>query len=172
MTVDVIGEQPDKGLIVSISEQGRGIRSAPPATCVTYGNTSVICDPNKTVNPEEYTLLRFLGSNFVDPTQLDAKKHWEINQNGGGTDVKADYTINSNANGVMSIGEARTVKSATSKSTTTDVQTKIGYDFANSRPMSIDEYVTEYQDNGASGTTKTIYQTTLQFVSDTGVPKI
>jgi hypothetical protein len=172
MTVDVIGEQPDKGLIVSISEQGRGTRSAPPATCVAYGNTSVICDPNKTVNPEEYTLLRFLGSNFVDPTQLDAKKHWEISQNGGGTDIKADYTINSNANGVMSIGEARTVKSATSKSTTTDVQTKIGYDFANSRPMSIDEYVTEYQDNGASGTTKTIYQTTLQFVSDTGVPKI
>jgi hypothetical protein len=72
----------------------------------------------------------------------------------------------------MSIGEARTVKSATAKSTTTDVQTKIGYDFPNSRPMSIDEYVTEYQDNGASGTTKTIYQTTLQFVSDTGVPKI
>ncbi len=162
MTVDVVREQADKGLIVSISEQGRGSRSALPATCVVYGNTSVICDPNKVVNSEEYALLRFLASNFVDPSLLDAKRHWAIDQNSGGIDVKADYVIESNTNGLMTIGETRTIKQASSKSTTTDVQTKIGYDVAHFRPVSIDEYVTEHQDNGVSGTTRTIYQTTLK----------
>ena len=69
-------QQNDGGLIVRISEQGEAIRRAPPATCVVYGNTQVICDPDKTVYPEEYTLLRFLGPKFVDPTQLDANRHW------------------------------------------------------------------------------------------------
>ena len=166
MTVDVTREQPDKGLVVSISEQGRGTRSASAATCVVYGNTSVICDPDKTVNPEEYTLLRFLASNFIDPSQLDAKQHWAVSHEGGGTIVNADYTIQHNANGVMTIGEVRSIKQAHDAKTTTDVQTKIGYDFGHLRPTSIDEYVTQRQDNGMSGNTTTIYQTSLQLVSD------
>ena len=74
MTVQIIGKQPDGGLIVNISEIGQNTRRAPAATCVVYGNTRVICDPNKTVYTEEYTLLRFLGLNFVDPSQLDAEQ--------------------------------------------------------------------------------------------------
>ncbi len=171
MTVNVIREQPDKGLVVTISEQGRGTRSAPAATCVVYANTSVICDPDKTVNPEEYTLLRFLASNFVDPNQLDAKQHWTVSHEGGGVIVNSDYTITHNAGGVMTIGEARSVKQASAKSTTTDVQTKIAYDFGHLRPTSIDEYVTEREENGVTGNTTTIYQTSLQFVSDSAVSK-
>jgi len=68
MTVGILAKQSDGGLIVSISEAGEQTRRAPAATCVVYGNTRVICDPNKTVYSEEYTLLRFLGPNFVDPT--------------------------------------------------------------------------------------------------------
>jgi hypothetical protein len=166
MTVDVISEQSDKGLVVSISEQGENTRRAPAATCVVYGNTSVICDPNKTVNPEEYTLLRFLASNFVDPSQLDAKQHWSVNQNGGGIDVRADYTIETNANGVMTIGEVRTIVQEAHRSMTTNVQTKLGYDFNRLLPMSVEEYVTQRADAGVAGTSTTIYQTTLQLVSD------
>src|SRR5579871_3453215 len=58
ITVQVVRKQTDGGLIVSISEQGENTRRAPAATCVAYGNTSVICDPDKTVYPEEYTLLQ------------------------------------------------------------------------------------------------------------------
>lgn len=170
MTVDVIGEQADKGLVVSISEQAEYTRRAPAAACVVYGNTSVICDPNKTVNPEEYTLLRFLGSNFVDPNQLDAKQHWSISQNGGGIDVHADYTIQTNANGVMTIGEARTIVQEAHRSMTTTAQTKIGYDFNRLLPTSVEEYVTQRADAGAAGTSTTIFQTTLQLVSDS-MPK-
>ena len=166
MTVQIVRKQTDGGLIVSISEQGENTRRAPAATCVVYGNTSVICDPDKTVYPEEYTLLRFLGPNFVDPSQLDAKKHWELARPGGDTSVMADYTINANSNGIMQISETRTIRPDTKNTPQTDIQTKIGYDFSRSIPTSVDEYSTQRQENGTTGSTKTIYQTTLNLVSD------
>jgi hypothetical protein len=167
MTVALVKQQSDGALVVMISEQGENVRRAPAAECVVYGNTHVICDPNKTVYSEEYTLLRFLGRNFVDPSQLDAKKHWAITQNGGGLDIQADYTIAGNSNGKMQIDETRSLRQPGGGSLTTDVQAKIGYDFAQSLPTSVDEYVTQRQDNGVTGTTTTIYQTTLNLVTNT-----
>jgi hypothetical protein len=165
MTVDIISKQPDGGLVVSISENGENIRRAPPATCVVYGSTQVICDPNKTVYTEEYTLLRFLGSNFVDPNQLDAKKHWTIAQNGNDINVAADYTIDSDENGVMQIGEKRTIKDLGVGHLTTNIETQIGYDFSRSIPTSVKEYAQQYTDAGIKGTSRTIYQTTLTLAS-------
>jgi hypothetical protein len=168
MTVQVVGTEQDGGLVVNISEAGQQTRRAPPATCVVYGNTRVLCDPNKTVYTEEYSLLRFLGGKFVDPGQLDANKHWTATGlSGPGLAVSADYTINSNNNGQMQIGEKRTVKASGVGHLTTDVETKIGYDFNRSVPVSVDEYATQYTDGGLKGTSTTIYQTTLQLVSDT-----
>lgn len=167
MVVDILRQQPDGALVVMISEQGENVRRAPPAECVVYGNTNVICDPNKTVYSEEYTLLRFLGGNFVDPNSLDSKGHWQIVQDSPSLDVKADYTINGNANGVMQIGETRSIRYPKGGSLTTDIQSKIGYDIKRSVPISVDEYVTQRHDNGVVGTSTTIYQTTLNLVSDT-----
>lgn len=166
MTVDVQSKQPDGGLVVVISEQGENTRKALPAMCVVYSDTRVICDPNKTVLPEEYTLLRFLGANFVDPNAIDANHHWAVAQNGRTTSVKADYTVDGSSNGTMQIIENRKISPNNGGSQTTDVQTKIGYDLARSVPTSINEYVTQRLDNGAVGTTTTIYQTTLNLVSD------
>lgn len=168
MTVDVLNRQSDGGLVVQVSEQGRGARSAPPAECVVYANTSVICDPNRTVNQEEYTLLRFLGPNFVDPNNLDANKHWRLAQNGGGLDVTADYTIVREAAGIATIDENRAIRRPGAANVTTDVHTKIGYDLAKSLPQTIDEYVIQRQDQGVGGNSTTIYQTSLQLQSDTG----
>jgi hypothetical protein len=168
MTVEVIGTEKDGGLVVNISEAGQQTRRAPAATCVVYGNTRVICDPNKTVYTEEYTLLRFLGAKFVDPNQLDADKHWAATGLGGPSlTVLADYTINGNNNGQMQIGEKRIVKAYGVGHLTTDVETKIGYDFDRSLPISVNEYAAQYTDGGLKGTSTTIYQTTLQLVSDT-----
>jgi len=167
MTVTVVKKQPDGALVVMIGEQGENIRRASPAECVVYGNTHVICDPNKTVYTEEYTLLRFLASNFVDPSQLDASRHWSIVESSGdGMSVRADYTIDSNNSGIMQIGEKRSVKESGAGHLTTDIETKIGYDFTRLVPTSVDEYATQYTDSGISGTSKTTYQTTLQLVSD------
>jgi hypothetical protein len=163
--VDVLSQQPDQGLVVSISEHGETTRRAPPATCVVYGDTRVICDPSKTVYPEEYTLLRFLGPNFVDPEQFDAHKHWSVSQHGSVVAVKADYAVTGSQNGTMEISESRKIIPNAGGSLTTDIQTKIGYDVAHSIPTSVDEYVTQRQDNGVSGTTTTIYQTTLHLLT-------
>ena len=168
MTVQVVGTEQDGGLVVNISEAGQQTRRAPAATCVVYGNTRVICDPNKTVYTEEYTLLRFLGANFVDPSQLDANKHWAATGlSNPSLTVTADYSINGNNNGQMQIGERRIVKATGVGHLTTDVETKIGYDFNRSLPVSVDEYAAQYTDGGLRGTSTTIYQTTLNLVSDT-----
>jgi hypothetical protein len=168
--VDIVSQQPDQGLVVSISEQGETTRRAPPATCVVYGDTRVICDPSKTVYPEEYTLLRFLGPNFVDPEQFDANKHWSVSQHGSIVAVKADYAVTGDDNGTMEISESRKIIPNAGGSLTTDIQTKIGYDVAHSVPTSVDEYVTQRQDNGVSGTTTTIYQTTLHLLTNPAAP--
>lgn len=166
MTVDVLREQPDKGLVVTIAEHADKTRSAPKAMCVVYGNTNVLCDPNKTVNPEEYTLLRFLASNFVDPTHIDDKGNWAVDATSGGMTLKADYHIVSNDNGVMTIDETRNISRANQTNVSTNVQTKIGYNFPKQIPTSIAEYVTQRQDQGVGGTSDTIYQTTLKLASD------
>ena len=168
MTVDIKGRQADGGLIVSISEQGEDLRKAPPATCVVYGNTNVICDPNKTVYTEEYTLLRFLGANFVDPNQIDANKHWRVGPSSSqGQTVQADYAIASNNGGKMQIGETRKIVTTGSGKLETDIETKVGYDYNRTVPTSVDEYATQRTDAGISGTSTTTYQTTLSLVSDT-----
>ncbi len=168
ITVDIVKKQLDGAMVVMISEQGENVRRAPPAECVVYGNTHVICDPNKTVYTEEYTLLRFLGANFVDPSQLDASKHWSIVQNNGnGEDVNADYAINSNNNGGMQIGEKRTVKELGAGRLTTNIETNLGYDFTHLVPTSVSEYAIQRTDAGIKGTSTTTYQTTLNLVTDT-----
>jgi hypothetical protein len=168
ITVDLVKKQADGALVLMISEQGETIRRAPPAECVVYGNTHVICDPNKTVYTEEYTLLRFLAANFVDPSQLDANKHWAIVQNtGDGVSVQADYTINSNNNGSMQIGEKRKVMELGAGHLTTNIETTIGYDFARQVPTSVEEYATQRTDAGLKGNSTSTYQTTLNLLSDT-----
>ena len=167
MTVNILATQQDGGLIVNIAENGQNTRRAPAAACVVYGNTRVICDPNKTVYTEEYTLLRFLGQHFVDASNLDAHRHWQIVQNTPASNVTADYTLGPTTSSDVSVNETRKIRQAGGGSLTTDVQTKIGYDMSRDLPTSVDEYVTQRHDNGVAGTTTTIYQTTLNLASDT-----
>jgi len=167
MTVGILAKQSDGGLIVSISEAGQQTRRAPAATCVVYGNTHVICDPNKTVYTEEYTLLRFLGQNFVDPANIDAKRHWQVVQDSPTMKVTADYVIGPTTSSDVQISETRKIVTPGQSNVTTDVETKIGYDMSRIVPTNVAEYVTQRQDRGVSGMATTIYQTTLQLVSDT-----
>jgi hypothetical protein len=166
VTVDVLREAKDRGLVVVVSEQADYVRSAAPVTCAVYGNTTVICDQSKPVNSEEYTLLRFLGVNFVDPSHIDDKQHWSIAQRNGPTSMNADYTIKTNDNGVMTIEETRHIEDTSVGATTTNAETKLGYNFNRLLPTSIDEYTIEQQNIGVKANAETIYQTTLNLVSD------
>jgi hypothetical protein len=166
ITVDVLREAPDRGLVVVVSEKANYVRNAAPVTCAVYGNTTVVCDQSKPVNSEEYTLLRFLGANFVDPTHIDDKQHWSIERRNGSMRVSADYTIKTNDNGVMTIEETRHIEDTSVGATTTDVETKLDYNFNRLLPTSIDEYTIEQQNTGVVANARTTYQTTLQLVSD------
>jgi hypothetical protein len=166
ITVDVLREAQDRGLVVVVSEQGEKTRSAEALTCAVYGSTDVACDPNKTMRREEYTLLRFLGANFVDPNRVDDKQHWSVAQTKGQVTMTADYTIKSIDNGVLTIDETRHVEDKLQGGTTYDAQTKITYVGARELPPSIDEYATEERHGGVNGDYNSTYQTTLTLVSD------
>jgi hypothetical protein len=163
ITVDVMHEQPDKGLVLTISEQARDVRSAKPATCVVFGNTTVVCDPSAKINAEELTLLRFLGSNFVEPSRLDNKMHWQVSEGDSGYSTTADYSIGSNTNGIMKITEDRIVKET--KTNTNTINSQITYDFNRQIPTAITEYSIERRESGEQYTTfKT--ETVLSLESD------
>ena len=164
ISVDVTREQPDSGLILSISEQAQTRRSSPPATCVVYGDTTVVCDPNKHINAEEFALLRFLGAHFVDPNALDAKQHWHVERDGAITTI-ADYTIAKNEAGVLSINEVRIVKQTGSRPLTTNTNATIGYDFSRSVPTAISEYSIQRSEQGDQYVTVTA-ETVLQLQTD------
>ncbi|MGA8534543.1 MAG: hypothetical protein WB615_10585 [Candidatus Tumulicola sp.] len=166
ITVDVMRQQPDNGLVVNVSEQAVERRSAPAATCVVYGDLTVVCDPNKKVTSEELTLLRLLGSNFVDPNQLDAKRHWQRQQQSGASSSLSDFTISKNANGVMTIDETRVEKdSSGARPQTSDVTGTIGYDSGRTIPTSIAESTVLRSEQGDQYQTVNT-ETVLQLQSD------
>ncbi|MGA8534744.1 MAG: hypothetical protein WB615_11590 [Candidatus Tumulicola sp.] len=171
IAIDVVRQQPDNGLVVNISEQAVERRSAPVATCVVYGDLTVVCDPNKKINAEELTLLRLLGSNFVDPNQLDAKQHWQRLQQNGSASSTSDFTISKNANGVMTISETRVEKDGSgARPRTSEITGTIGYDFGRTVPTSIDEYSILRSEQGEQYQTVKS-ETVLQLQSDSSAAK-
>ena len=169
IAVDVIREQPDHGLVVSVSENAQHDRSAPAATCVVYGNTTAICDPNKKVNEEELTAVSFLGANFIDPALIDSNKHWRIENSGPQYSMVSDFTIKSNVNGAMSIGEVRQTKETGSHVQTTNTNGTIAYDFNKQVPTGVTEYEIGRQQQGSDQYTTQKTQTVLNLTSDSGV---
>ena len=163
ISIDVMREQPDRGLVVAVSEDARDNRSAKPATCVVYGSGSIICDPALKVNPEEYSAVRFLGANFVDPALIDAKQHWQIGSYGPDFSATSDYTIGHNNGGVMTITESRNITFTGARHGSAVVDATIGYDFNRTVPMSLDELTMERVQNGHDYTTvRTLVHLTLQ----------
>ena len=109
-TIDVVvkAAQPDGSLIVRVSEKARNTRTALPATCIVYSNTTVLCDRTKKVNLEEMELLAYLGQNFVNPVQIDANGHWGFKVSGAHDAMKAGYTIRSHSGSNFLIDMTRT----------------------------------------------------------------
>ena len=166
ITVDVMREQPDTGLVVKISEQAENTRKADPATCVVYGSTNMICDPNATINSEELTLLRFVGRNFIDPNKLDDKGHWRLEQSNAVESTTADYTLAPGKNGIVAVHETRVVKDLGGRPVTTDVTTSIVYDVNRQIPTTVQEYAERREASSFSGSMKTTVQTSLNLISD------
>lgn len=131
-----------------------------------YGDLTVVFDPSKKITFEELTLLRLLGSNFVDPNQLDAKRHWQRQQQSGASSSVSDFTISKNANGVITIAETRLEKDgAGARPQTSDVTGTIGYDSGRTIPTSVEESTILRSEQGDEYQTVTT-ETVLQLQSD------
>jgi hypothetical protein len=167
VSVDVLREQPDTGLIVSISEQAHERRSSPAATCAVYGNTNVICDPEMHVNTEELALLRLLGTNFVDVVQIDAKNHWRVDQSGRHLSDVADFTIDKNDDGILHISSVRVLREIDAIGFVSTTDGTIVYDEARAIPTLVVEDETTRQGSGVGSYNTVRTQTSLTLLHDT-----
>ncbi len=167
VTVDVMGVQPDTGLVVTIAEQGRGERTAAPATCVVYGIGSVICDPNGKVNEEEMSLLRVLGRNFVNPSTIDSNHHWQNIESGAGGKEINDYTIShDNHDGMLSIDFQRVLTVEGASGYRADTHGSLVYDKNLSVPKQVKEDTITRTHPGQGQDNRVEQQLTLTLTAD------
>ncbi len=167
ITVDVLAEASDGGLVVSVSQTARGTRVAEPAKCAIYGDTGVKCDPTKTVNQEEYAALRLLGRGFFDTSKLDAKNHWQIANDVPSGSIKSDFTVDSNDGTIAKITEQVLTRDKTGQGTTSTTDGKITYNVAKSAPISVYEDTTSRRSAGSGDYETDHLQITLDLTSDT-----
>jgi hypothetical protein len=167
ITVDVMGVQPDTGLVVSIAEQGRGTRSAESATCVVYGIGSVICDPNAKVNEEEMSLLRVLGRNFINTSTLDSNRHWQNVATGAGGKEVNDYTISKdNHDGLLGIDIRRVLTVEGANGYRADTTGSLDYNQKLSVPIQVKEDTVTRTHVGQGQDNRVEQQLTLTLTSD------
>jgi hypothetical protein len=149
IAVEVVREESDGGLVLRVSEP------APPnplggdasgATCVAFGDTTVVCDPNRTISPETVALLGLLGKDFVDASRVDAARHWRVTT-AGGYATTADFTIERSSGTKLAIVE-RAVRERPGSSEKVDVTASIVYDETRSVPLSVDEATVERTSRG------------------------
>lgn len=170
IVVDVLAVQPDSGLVVRISESARGTRSAEPTMCVTYGNGQFVCEAEKKINEEEYTLLRLLGKGFVNRSQVDAKHHWSYGTDSPASVETSDYTIDSDKDGILGIALNRVQRVKGAQGYTATTEGKITYNERASVPLS-DTEDTVTRSEGAATYNRLEQQISLNLISDSMQPQ-
>ncbi|MDQ2866297.1 MAG: hypothetical protein M3R51_08725 [Candidatus Eremiobacteraeota bacterium] len=140
ITVDVIGERPDGGLTIMVSEAAQGHRTALPAACVVYDNTTTVCDLGKRVNEEELAIARLLGPHFFDPSRVDAKQHWNVTNSSNGFSERSDFSVSKNDGGMLTIAESGTATQSGMPKIDTSVSATIRYDSNLQVPVNVSEY--------------------------------
>jgi hypothetical protein len=162
IVIDVVREQSGGGLVLHVTEDAA---AGGPVTCVAFGDTTVVCDPNREILPEVPALAALLGAGFVDPSRLDNARHWHIEPTTGyGT--TADYTIVGKTGSLLEIKENATRTEANSAAKTT-IAAAIQYDMARSLPTSFQQSSVETDHRGSVNETIST-QTTLKLESAPG----
>jgi hypothetical protein len=144
IVVDVVRQQPDGGLVLHLTEDAD---PAGPVTCVTFGDTTVVCDPSRKIGPEVSQLAALLGAGFVDPSRLDNAKHWHIEPTTGYGTI-ADYTIVGKTGSLLDIKENATHTDANSAAKTT-IDAAIEYDMQRSLPTLLQQSSIERDHRGS-----------------------
>ncbi len=113
IAVDVLQAVDDKrgkALVVSVKEDARESRTAPPVSAILYGDGTVLYDPSLKLQDEERALLKYLGRNFFDASKLDANNHWQIAQSDSQGKIQDDYTVKNSKDGVLDINVVSTMQ--------------------------------------------------------------
>lgn len=171
ITVVVNRVQPDLGLAVTISEKARKTRSAPPVHCFAYPHSVAVCPGNPKVNEEEMTLLRFIGQNFIDPVQMDAKQRWKTGMSSKSGSVKNHFSVFKQVGSVYTVSENRVVTVKGAQGYTASTTGKIVYDNARTAPLSIFEETIMRTTQGVGGYTTMNTQVQLKLTSDSMAKK-
>jgi hypothetical protein len=154
ISVDIMQVQPDTGLVVQIAEQARTRRDSTPTMCVVYGTGMNVCDQSHgQLNAEEMALLRFLGRNFINRSELDAKNHWRYATNTPEADETNDYTIAKSAGDTLDIDYQRVLKVSGAGGFDATTDGSLTYNEKLSVPLSIKEQTTSRKNTGAGNYT-------------------
>jgi hypothetical protein len=105
----------------------------------------------------------------VDPALIDSNKHWRIQQTSPQYSLTSDFTITSNANGAMTITEARQTKETGGHVRTANANATISYDFNKEVPTAISEYEIAREQHGSDQYETQKTQTILHLASDSGI---
>lgn len=168
IVADVLAVQPDSGLVVRISENGRGSRSSAPTMCVTYGTTgSVICDTTHGMpNEEEYSLLRVLGKDFVNDAMIDSKHHWRTSTDASGGNETNDYTIDNHNGDTDAISFQRVLDVQGVNGYNASTMGHITYNVKTSVPTGMTENTTTRRNTGQGNYETVDHKMTFTLASD------
>ncbi|HEY1653877.1 MAG TPA: hypothetical protein VGF86_02050 [Candidatus Tumulicola sp.] len=165
IAVDVVREESDGGLVLNVRETPVPPDGAAPVTCVAFGDTSVVCDPNREVGPEVAALLGALGKDFVDASRLDSRRHWHLDPQGPGA-TASDYTIVRSAGPLLDIVESAR-RTPRGSAEATEISARIEYDAAHALPVRLDQTTVMEMHRGSVGVTVSTH-TTLELQTPPG----
>lgn len=166
IVIDVKQVQPDTGLVVQVSEQGRGTRSSEPTMCVTYGNGTVICDQSKGgPTEEEMALLRLVGRNFINRTAI-ANNSWTYSSSTPQASETTNYHIDKDANGLLGITYQRVLKISGSQAANVVTDGSMTYNEKQSVPTTVTEDTMNRKSTGMGNYDESRQQMTFTLATD------
>ena len=161
ISVDVLGLEPDGGLVTKVSEAAQNNRNAPVTECVVYPTTNVICGSGQ-VNPEETAVLKTMSPKFFDPGALDATRHWHSGSAPAG--VSLDFTVGPVVGNTVTIQE--TDNETPPRGNRVNGTDTFTYDLAKTIATNVKEYDTIRQEAGPGQYTNVTVDITAALASD------
>jgi hypothetical protein len=163
--IDIMGVEPDGGLVVNVSENGQNNRRAKAVECVVYPTTNVICASGE-VFPEELAVIRTLSPRFFDPSVEDAQHHWHQGSPAAG--VSLEFTAGASSGTVVPISEIDDEKVQGGQGSTLHGTDTYTYDMAKSVSTQLKEYDTIRKQLGPGQYSNIIIDITATLATDSG----
>lgn len=150
--VDVDSIAPDGALAISIAEQlWDEPRAYQTYTCTVYGNTVVLCPSYPHPSDAEWSLLGYLGRQFVDNAPWDSNNHWQRKDSSRDYDLVEDFTLADASNPqLVRVTETKKTHLHDARMTERTDDVAIVYDRTKEIPDSIRDEMKSWNASGSS----------------------